>query len=470
MNTAVKKRHLSNKMKLLKLAIAFLGIVLPFNLTPKCLAESATERDIANVLPGASLFVKKTDPFRHYLGYTGEGGYLVGTAFVTTEVVPSESWGYRGQIVTLVGVGPNGKITGVKVLSELESPRYTKGLLGDEAWFLSQFKGKDAGDSFLFAKDIDGITGATVTSSAVTRSIHSGLELVTEELLGLQVDKDSPVKHLFFQHLFWQMDFMLLWGILAVALFSFFNKNEFLRYFVLGLSFGYLGIYMGGGLSINDVLTLLSLHTPVFSNNLYWYSLVFIAIGLSVLAGRFFCGWLCPFGAFLEVLYRLVPIDLRVAGSIDRYLKLVKYVILAIILILALVFGNNILASYVVGVVEPFATFFHLDGDVISWTWLILVLVGSAAISRFYCKYFCPLGALLALLSGLCSFLGLRKLRVKLPADNCKGCKLGLRQCQMNAMSYDKKLKRAYIDGDECFMCNSCAAVCPVQSKTAGRG
>jgi len=112
-------------MKLPKAAIFILGITPSLNLIPECLAESITKRDLADVLPVANLFVRKTEPFGHYLGYTTKGGYLVGAAFVTTEIVPEESWGYRDQIVTLVGVDAKGKITGVKVLSEFESPRYT---------------------------------------------------------------------------------------------------------------------------------------------------------------------------------------------------------------------------------------------------------------------------------------------------------------------------------------------------------
>jgi NosR/NirI family nitrous oxide reductase transcriptional regulator len=298
---------MSGIIKLLK-ALIFILVILAFlSSTSESSAKLLTKKDLTDVLPTANLFISKTEPFSHYLGYIAEGDHFVGVAFVTTEVVPDESWGYRNQIATLVGVDAKGKITGVKVLSEFESPRYTRGLLRDGSWFLAQFEQKDAGDNFVLEYDIDGITGATITSSAITRSIKTGLELITKEVLYQQIEKDSPLKHLFFQHLFWQIDFIFLWIILGLAFFSFFKKNEFLRYLTLGMSFAYLGTCMGGGFSINDVLRSFSLHHPVFLNNLYWYSLFVIAIGLTVIAGRFYCGWLCPFGAFLEVLFRLVP-------------------------------------------------------------------------------------------------------------------------------------------------------------------
>jgi len=309
----------------------------------------------------------------------------MGVVFLTTEVVPEESWGYRDQIATLVGIDAMGKITGVKVLSEFESPRYTKGLLEDESWFLKQFEEKDASDNFILESDIDAITGATITSSTVNRSIKAGLQIVTEQILNRHVDKDNPVKHLFFQHLLWQIDFIFLWVMVGLAFWSFFKKNESLRYFILGLSFAYLGIFMGGGFSINDILRFLSGRIPVLMNNLYWYSLVVIAIGLTVFAGRFYCGWLCPFGAITEVLFRLVPIEWKITGEADRYLKVIKYVNLGILLMIALLFANNILAIYLAGIIEPFATFFNLHGDLISWMWLVVMLISSAFVSRFYC-------------------------------------------------------------------------------------
>jgi NosR/NirI family nitrous oxide reductase transcriptional regulator len=447
-------------------AVAFVLTILIFlNVTPECVAELITKKDLADVLPSADAFARKTEPFPHFLGYTTDGGYLMGVVFLTTEVVPDESWGYRDQIETLVGINAGGEIIGVKVLSEFESPRYTKGLLADESWFLKQFVGKDASDNFILEGDVDAITGATITSSAVTRSIKAGLELITGQVLNKHVDKDDPVRHLFFQHLLWQIDFIFLWVMVGLAFWSFFQRNESLRYFILGLSFAYLGIFMGGGFSINDILRLLSFHSPVFLNNLYWYSLVVIAIGLTIIAGRFYCGWLCPFGAFTEVLYRLVPVEWKITGEADRYLKIVKYVNLGILLLIALLFANNILAIYLAGIIEPFATFFNLHGDLISWIWLILMLVFSAFVSRFYCRYFCPLGAFFALLSWICSLLRLRLISVNLPVDDCKGCKLAQNKCQMNAISYDDQLYKPLINGNECFMCNTCAAICPVKSK-----
>jgi len=451
-------------MKLPKSAIFILGAILVLYLAPKSFAESVTKNDLTDVLPTADRFVRNTEPFGHYLGYATDGGHLMGVCFVTTEVVPDESWGYRDQIVTLVGVSATGKIYGVKVLTEYESPRYTKGFLSDDSKFITQFVGMDAGDSFLLDYDIDAITGATITSSTVARSIKTGLQLVAEQVLDQQINKESLSEHLLFDHLLWQKDFIFLWLIVGLAYFSFLKKNQFLRYFVMGLSFTYIGVFMGGGFSINDVLRLLSFHYPVFLNNLYWYSLVVIALGLTFIAGRFYCGWLCPFGAVLELSYTVVPIQWSISEGIDRYLRFVKYLIFAVLLMIAFLFSDNIIATYIAGYVEPFATFFNLHGDLISWMWLVLMLFLSSVISRFFCRYFCPLGAFFALLTLLSSFLKIKQLNVELPKDNCKGCRLAQSVCQMQAISYEEESKSPKIAIDECFMCNTCVTTCPVES------
>ena len=205
-------------MKSSRITLLILGIIAFLSVASHSSAKLVTEKDLNDVLPAADKFVRQTDPFGHYLGYNSlEGGQFVGVAFLTTEVVPEESWGYRDQITTLVGVDASGRISGVKILSEFESPRYTQGLLSDGSWFLAQFTGKDSGDSFVLSYDIDAITGATVTSSAITHSIKSGVQLVTEEVLYQRINEDSIVKHDFLQHLIWQIDLILLWITAGLA-------------------------------------------------------------------------------------------------------------------------------------------------------------------------------------------------------------------------------------------------------------
>lgn len=115
-----------------------------------------------------------------YSAMSGEvfNGYVV-------EVISSE--GYSGDIVLYVGVSADGVVNGVSILELSESPG-----LGMEApkVLAPQFAGRET-DSFVYTKtgasaenEVDAITGATITTSAVVSAVNGGI-LVAHELLGI---------------------------------------------------------------------------------------------------------------------------------------------------------------------------------------------------------------------------------------------------------------------------------------------
>ncbi|MDD5593972.1 MAG: FMN-binding protein [Candidatus Margulisbacteria bacterium] len=82
--------------------------------------------------------------------------------------------GYSGDIEMLVGVGPSGEVTGVKIVSQHETPGLGANIV--KPAFLSQFTGKTAKDPIEPKKDIDAITGATISSRAVCVGVKNALE------------------------------------------------------------------------------------------------------------------------------------------------------------------------------------------------------------------------------------------------------------------------------------------------------
>ncbi len=90
-------------------------------------------------------------------------------------VLSAIGMGYSGEIKMLVGIDDKGTITGLEVLSQSETPGFGARCVeikhGAKApWFLAQFKGKNA--PALTLKDIEAITGATITSEAVVNGIR----------------------------------------------------------------------------------------------------------------------------------------------------------------------------------------------------------------------------------------------------------------------------------------------------------
>jgi electron transport complex protein RnfG len=135
-------------------------------------------------LPGAATFEADTtrDGFVYYRGYEGQSASGTPKGYVALAL----GKGYSSTIRTMVGLDSEQKITGIKVASQQETPglgtRVEEVRSGDdEPWFQSQFKGKGVSALQLVRgggpNGIEAITGATISSRAVTSSVR---ETVTE--------------------------------------------------------------------------------------------------------------------------------------------------------------------------------------------------------------------------------------------------------------------------------------------------
>lgn len=82
--------------------------------------------------------------------------------------------GYGGPIEMMVGIDEKGKISGVKILSHRETPGLGANIVKPK--FLEQFKGKTLKDPIEPKKDIDAVTGATISSRAVCAGVKEALK------------------------------------------------------------------------------------------------------------------------------------------------------------------------------------------------------------------------------------------------------------------------------------------------------
>ncbi|MCP4545183.1 MAG: 4Fe-4S binding protein [bacterium] len=191
--------------------------------------------------------------------------------------------------------------------------------------------------------------------------------------------------------------------------------------------------------------------------------LALIPVGLSLLFGRFFCGWICPLGAINQFLSHLA---IRFGGKREKpafeLLKL-KYAVLILVLISA-AFADNLgmildpitlltrtSAAFLIPGVEnllldasPVAV--RLQVEVIGVLFLIILLLNFYR-RRFFCNYICPLGALYGLLARF-SPLSFR------PEAGCNGCDACAQHC-----TYAGSLKDEYSKQD-CTVCLNCVTDC----------
>ncbi len=184
-------------------------------------------------------------------------------------------------------------------------------------------------------------------------------------------------------------------------------------------------------------------------------------IPVTMLMGRFFCGFLCSFGSMGDFLWyisrKLFKKQIKISASAERGLKLIKYALLLFLVFVVWIFGLVTPSS----TTSPW-TIFGMYASVTGWPsavyllsigagLLLLIMAGSMLVERFFCRYLCPLGATLA---GLSRF---RLFRISKPRQNCGSCRLCSAKCPMGI-----ELGRAdTVTSGECIDCFACTSVCP---------
>lgn len=233
----------------------------------------------------------------------------------------------------------------------------------------------------------------------------------------------------------------LLILLLCMAMTAFLLKNAQLRWVALLFTFVYLGFVNGTFLSVSHLTNFIKQGPGLFLNDLPLLILVVFTLVTTVFWGRVFCSSLCPFGALQDILERIVPKRWRRAlpqWLHDRALWL-KYVILAGILVTAVSFSELSVFQYF----EPFGTLFYQSQSFLLWAILFLFVVGSVFVPRFYCRYACPLGASL----GVISFAAFWRIK-RVP--HCEVCKVCENACPTGAIRMQK------VDFKECVRCDLC--------------
>jgi polyferredoxin len=236
------------------------------------------------------------------------------------------------------------------------------------------------------------------------------------------------------------LDLALFTGFFALALVSFFRKSVALKYVTFIAAVGYLGFWKSTLLSVTDIFRVADLSLPIFKYNLSWYLFAVFAMASTVLWGRLYCGRICAYGALTQMLDPIVPRKMRleIPVRIEKHANLVKYGLLAAVL--AYFFATKDVGVY--RFVEPF-WMFGLFGTTGMWVGLGVLLVATVFVRNLYCRFLCPVGAMLGILSNLTVF------RIKRWAE-CNTCKICEKTCEWGAIRGPK------IIASECVRCDDC--------------
>lgn len=139
-------------------------------------AQDPSEEWLRRVMPEASRFSERDSRFRVFEAYargpSSARESLVGYVFLTSDL-PPEQMGFSGPIEVLVGMDLRGVLTGIVVTDYRESHRATRGDFLAAEGFQEQFRGKSMFDPFQVRRDVDGISGATITVDAMARGVRN---------------------------------------------------------------------------------------------------------------------------------------------------------------------------------------------------------------------------------------------------------------------------------------------------------
>jgi len=196
--------------------------------------------------------------------------------------------------------------------------------------------------------------------------------------------------------------------------------------------------------------------------NVSLYVLGFLAL-IGTFTGRLVCGFLCPFGFFQELLYKIPSKKISIHKNLN-YLKYVFLLVFVLILPAVLVnevgFGTQYFCKYIcpAGTLEagiPLAiannSIRNALGLLFGWKFLVLLAVIILAIhsKRPFCRTMCPLGAIYSIFNPISVY------RLKVDNNKCTKCDVCKHNCPVDIRVYENP------NSIECVRCGECKKGCP---------
>lgn len=301
---------------------------------------------------------------------------------VTGYAALGKSQGYAGPIEMLVGVDPQGNITGVKIVTQRETPGFFRLILEED--FPSQYIGRTFQNPLQLNRDLDAVSGATVSAEGIAASVRHAVRLVAQQGLGAALPPET-------KKIKFGIPEITLIGLYAAGYFGHKLRNSTwkkrIRWGTMLTGMILLGFIYTAPLTISQIISLLSGYWPDWQNNLYWYILIGgIIFVTTVDAKNPYCSWFCPFGAFQECLAQITNAKLYRPRKWSEFFSWLQRGLAFTAVLLGLALRRPGVASY-----EPFATLFDLRGTPVEVALLVIVVIASLLMYRPFCNYLCPL-------------------------------------------------------------------------------
>lgn len=190
---------------------------------------------------------------------------------------------------------------------------------------------------------------------------------------------------------------------------------------------------------------------------------IFIAaVMMSLLLKKSFCGWICPVGALSDVVWKLGRKIFNRNFTLPKYadypLRSLKYFfVMFFIYVIVIKMPPSEIFKFLEGdyyvIADVKMLYFFTKMTTLTFITLLILFIGSLLYKNFWCRYLCPYGALLGILS-LCS-----PMKITRNKDACIDCGKCTKNCP-SLLPVDKKIR---VKSPECTGCLTCVSHCPAK-------
>lgn len=191
--------------------------------------------------------------------------------------------------------------------------------------------------------------------------------------------------------------------------------------------------------------------------------IMFVAIlGVSLIMKKGFCGWICPIGTLSQYVWmageRIFGRNFRIGKFTDISLRSLKYILLGLfVFLIGIAMAPTMMLLFMITdyykVVDVRMMKFFTEMSSLT-LWVLVALVAlSFLYKNFWCRYLCPYGALLGLVSRLSPF------KIRRNEEKCVHCHACTKHCPTLIDVEGKEV----VKSEECFGCLTCVSRCPAE-------
>jgi NosR/NirI family transcriptional regulator, nitrous oxide reductase regulator len=357
--------------------------------------------------------VKVEDAVISYYSIYDKKEKLIGYIFRTKDFSKLIT-GYAGPINMMTYLCPEGKVQNFVVVDSNETPSYLNEVMKKKNTFIGQRAYNNE------KYQLNAITGATVTSTAISEILHhSGNNFYsslnskknTTKLVTQKKGISTPLVILLFAF------FIIAIARLRKTQFPAKRHSRICFLIFILITFGFIYNLQ---FSTDQIFALVSGQIYLSSPDTY----LFLCIGVPIIViifGNVYCGYLCPFGALQELISDIASLicflfniklpvsNIKVSSIIWKVTRSFKYVILFIFIIFFVIIQDKSLFSDSDILINAFS--FTSKG--IALMLLVLFIFISLFYKRMWCRVFCPSGAFLSILNGIHRIFRKRKVIVR---------------------------------------------------------